>query len=248
MKAFPYDLVGPIGSAATLGLIVLQSDLTIEHDFRRLFADPGFALYVSRVPSGDEVTPETLTAMREQLPRAASLLPPSARFDVIGYGCTSASTLIGPDAVRRLVRQGAQTKAVANPLSAALAALGRVQARRVALVTPYIESVVAPMRAAFEAGGIAVPATLSFGEEKEENVARISPDSIKAAALHVGGGPDVDAVFLSCTNLRTLDIIDDLEMRLGKPVLSSNQVLAWQMAEMAGGIALNNPPGKLFRR
>lgn len=247
MNAFPYDLVDPIGTKATFGLIALQTDETIEHDFRRLFADPGFAFYVTRVPSGDAVNPDTLSAMAKDLPRAASLLPPSARFDAVGYGCTSGSTLIGPDTVSDLVKRGAVTKGVANPLSGALGALNKVDAQRVALVTPYIDSVVAPLRAAFEAHGFTVPATLSFGEEMEEKVARIDPASIRAAALAVGHDPDVDAVFLSCTNLRTLDIIDDLEATLGKPVLSSNQVLAWQMAELAGGAALANPPGRLFR-
>lgn len=248
MDAFPYDLVDPIGTKATFGLIALQTDETIEHDFRRLFSDPGFAFYVTRVPSGDAVNPETLTAMAEDLPRAASLLPPSARFDVVGYGCTSGSTLIGPDSVTDLVKRGAVTDTVANPLSGALGALERLRAQRVAMVTPYIESVVAPLRAAFEAHGFRVPQTLSFGEEMEEKVARIDPASIRAAALAVGDDPGVDAVFLSCTNLRTLDIIEDLEVMLGKPVLSSNQVLAWQMAALAGDVALNNPPGMLFRR
>ena len=60
-------------------------------------------------------------------------------------------------------------------------------------------------------------------------MARIAPASIHSAALAVGQSEEVDAVFLSCTNLRTLDIIDDLEAVLQKPVLSSNQALAWDM-------------------
>jgi maleate isomerase len=247
MDAFPYDLTGPIGTRATLGLIVLQTDETIEHDFHRLFADPQIALYVSRVPSGDEVTPDTLESMRKTLPRAAGLLPPAARFDVVGYACTSGSTMIGADAVEALVKQGANTRAVANPLSAALGALDRLGARSVAIVSPYIPAVAQPIRAAFERHGLRVPGTVSFGEEVEARVARIDPASIRAAALSVGRSDEAEAVFLSCTNLRTLDIIDDLEAELGKPVLSSNQALAWQMAERAGGLALANPPGRLFR-
>jgi maleate isomerase len=88
---------------------------------------------------------------------------------------------------------------------------------------------------------------LSFGEELEARVARIDPKSIQAAALEIGRDPEVDAVFLSCTNLRTMDIIDALEDELGKPVVSSNQALAWHMAQLAGLTAGPNAPGKLFR-
>lgn len=71
---FPYQLTGPIG-AKTLGLIVLQTDETLEQDFRRIFAMPDVALHITRVPSGDTVTPDTLTEMRNHLPSAAALLP-----------------------------------------------------------------------------------------------------------------------------------------------------------------------------
>jgi len=95
-----YTLTGPIGTEATLGLVVLQVDETIEQDFRRLFPSPGVALYTSRIPSGADVTPETLTAMEAELPRAAGLLPAAASFGAVGYACTSAATLIGSDRAR----------------------------------------------------------------------------------------------------------------------------------------------------
>ena len=95
MTHAPYTLTGPIGTKATLGLIVLQVDETIEQDFRRLFRDPAIALYVSRIPSGADLTPETIATMKTTLPDAAALLPPAASFDVVGYACTSGTTLIG---------------------------------------------------------------------------------------------------------------------------------------------------------
>lgn len=247
MTAFPYTLAGPIGAKATLGLIVLQVDETIEQDFRRLFRDDGVALYVSRIPSGDDLTPDTIATMEATLPAAAALLPPAARFDVVGYACTSGTTLIGADRVADLVRSAATTKAVADPLTAAISALRALSATSVGIVSPYIDSVAQPIRSAFERAGFRVPATASFGETVEARVARIDPASIHAAAVSVGRQPEVDAVFLSCTNLRTLDIIDDLEQTLGKPVVSSNQALAWQMAGSADIQMPNTAPGRLFR-
>jgi maleate isomerase len=247
MEKHPYTLTGPIGSTATLGLIVLQVDETIEQDFRRLFSDPEVALYVSRIPSGANLTPDTIAQMAIDLPQAASLFPPAAQFDAIGYACTSGTTLIGADRVTQLVSNSARTRNVTNPLTASIAAFAALDVRSVAIVSPYIATVATPIRNAFLAAGLNVPATISFGEDVEANVARIDPRSIHEAALKVGQTPGVEAVFLSCTNLRTLDIIDDLEARLGLPVVSSNQALAWHMANVPSAPLAANGPGTLLR-
>jgi len=230
----PYDSVEPIGSRAVLGLIVLQSDETIEQDYQRCFPQGDVAIYVSRVPSGTEVTTDTLPMMEAELPRAASLLPPSLRFDAVGYGCTSGATVIGPDRVAALVEGAANVAAVSDPLSAVRAGLAALGVSRIGLVSPYIAEVTAPLCAALQASGSEVVASVSFDERVEERVARIDPASIRAAALAVGRDPGVEAVFLSCTNLRTLDVISEIEDLLGKPVISSNQALAWHMARLAG--------------
>jgi maleate isomerase len=243
MTGYPYRLTGPIGTR-TLGLIVLQADETIEHDFRRLFPSE-VALYVSRVPSGAELDADTIAAMEAHLPAAAALLPPAA-FDAVAYACTSGTTLIGAARVADLVGGACRTNAVTDPLTAAQAAMRALGATRVALVSPYIAEVAGPIRRAFEADGFAVPETLSFGEKIEARVARIDPASIRDAALQAGAVEGVEAVFLSCTNLRTLDIISGLEAELGLPVISSNQALAWDMARRAGAAVSPSAPGRLF--
>lgn len=248
MTYAPYTLTGPIGSKATFGLIVLQVDETIEQDFRRLFPDPDIAIYVSRIPSGAELTPETIAQMAQDLPAAATLLPQAPDYDVVAYCCTSGTTLIGIDQVCTLVQGAVKTRYVAQPLSATFNAFIALRASSIGLVSPYIDTVSGPMRETFEAAGYRVPAMMSFGEEVEANVARIDPASIYEAALVVGTRPDVDAVFLSCTNLRTLDVIEELENRLGKPVVSSNQALAWHMARLANAPLSDDAPGLLFSK
>ena len=99
------------------------------------------------------------------LPDAAALLPPAASFDVVGYACTSGTTLIGADHVTQLVSGACQTRAVANPLSAALGALSHLRVGSVAIVSPYTPRVAQPIQQAFEQAGLRVPQTLSFGEE-----------------------------------------------------------------------------------
>ncbi|MBR2574945.1 MAG: Asp/Glu racemase [Loktanella sp.] len=230
MTAFPYDLQDD--SLPRLGLIVLQVDETIEQDFRHLFAPGSAKLHISRIPSGAELTPDSIARMETALPAAAGLLPRG--LDVVGYACTSGTTLIGAGRVRDLVMGAAQTRAATDPLTAALAQCRVLGLTKIGIVSPYIASVATPIRAAFESAGITVPATLSFGEQVEARVARIAPASIANAARALAQQAELDGIFLSCTNLQTRDILAPLSLELGLPVLSSNQCLAWHMASLCG--------------
>ena len=242
MVHFPYEIAED--TRPRLGLITLQVDETIEEDLRRMIPRDLARLHVTRVPSGAELTPDTIAAMADDLPQAAALLPPAARFSVVAYGCTSGTTLIGEARVQALVAASVTTEAVTNPLTAALTAIRALGLSRVGIVSPYIPSVAAPIRAAFETAGIAVPDMIGFGEEIEARVARIAPASVMAAAEALAARSDLDGLFLSCTNLRTLEVIPTLEAQLDLPVLSSNQVLAWHMAQSAG-LGAAAIPGRL---
>lgn len=225
----PYTLDPDDPDAPPMGLIVLQTDETIEPEFKRYFANDSCPLFVSRIPSGQQVTPHSLKAMEQNLARAAGLLPGSRQYAVVGYGCTSASSVIGSDTVARIIRQGCDTIAVTNPLAATVACAADLGISRLALLSPYIEEVNEPLRTAFADQGLSTDIFGYFGESEEASVVRISTESILDAACELGGDPSVEGVFLSCTNLRTLDAIPQISNRLGKPVLSSNQALAWHM-------------------
>lgn len=227
MTDLSYKLEEP--AAPPMGLIVLQVDETIEPEFKRAFADHPSTLYVSRIPSGAEVTTESLSAMAADLKVAAGLLPKARRMGVVGYACTSASSVIGSDKVEALVHAGCDTAAVTNPLRAAVACAADLSISRLALLSPYIEEVNTPLRAAFAREGVEMPVFGSFGVAEEARVARISPESVVDAAARLGADPSVDGVFISCTNLRTFQALKHISKRIGKPVLSSNQSLAWHM-------------------
>ncbi|MCA0906405.1 aspartate/glutamate racemase family protein [Ruegeria marisrubri] len=232
MTYVPYTLDEDDPQAPPLGLIVLQVDETIEAEFSTYFSDRKNPLYVTRIPSGIEVTPESLAEMEEALPAAAGLLPSARPFRVVGYGCTSASSVIGSERVEELVKQSCNTKEVTNPLRAATACAADLGVSRFALLSPYVEEVNAPLRAAFSENGITMDVFGTFGQAEEAKVARISVQSVIEAATKLGSDPSVEAVFLSCTNLRTMEAIPEIRKRIGKPVLSSNQSLAWHMCRL----------------
>ncbi len=242
--ALAFETDEGIGTRATFGLVVLKTDETIEHEFRRFIPDDGVVMYHSRVESAPEVTPETLAKMREDLPRAVSMLPETAPFDVIGYGCTSGATVIGPSGVADGVHRHVPGVRVTEPLSAARAAFKAMGVRKLALLSPYMESVSAALRRAFEESGIDISVFASFDEERESVVARMTPNSLLTAIERSVGGKDVDAVFMSCTNLRMAPVIAEAERRTGVAVLASNQVLAWHMLRLAG---LDHAPPKAGR-
>ncbi len=239
-----FELDGGAAAKAALGLIVLQSDLTLEAEFRTLFDVEGIALYHSRIPSAAEVTPETLAQMERDLPRTTSLLP--SPLDVVGYGCTSGATIIGTQKVAEIVQQSHPDAKVTNPISAVIAALHKLNARNIGLITPYIAPVSNAMRQYLEKSGINICEFASFEQVEEEIVARISPLSLFDAICQVGEHKNVDAVFASCTNLQSFSIIADAEAIIGKPVITSNQALAWHMIKLAGLSDEIFGPGKLF--
>lgn len=230
-----------------IGLIALQADETIERDFRRLLPDDA-ELLVSRVPSGDEVSAESLAQMEGHLTGAASLLPRAALLSVVGYGCTSGAAQIGAERIAALVRQGADVGPVTEPLSALIAACRALNIATLAVLSPYVESVSAKLFAALNEQGIEVRVFGSFAEAEEAKVVRIAPQSIAEAAQSLVQGTSVDALFLSCTNLRTLDIIAPLEATTGLPVLASNQVLAWHLLQLAKIVPSSDAPGMLWQK
>ncbi|WP_291729790.1 aspartate/glutamate racemase family protein [Leisingera sp. F5] len=244
----PYDTDAGIGTRATLGVIVLETDETLEPEFSRMMAHEGVALYHSRIPMAPEIRPETLAQMQADLPASARLFPSSLDFDVVGYGCTSASTVIGSAKVAEAVQTVLPKAKVTDPLAAIIAAGKALGASRLGFVTPYLPEVSAQMRQKLEQAGFAIAGFGSFEEMDDRVVARITEAAISEAAQQVARAGDCDAIVISCTNLRCLQIIPEIEAQAGVPVISSNQALAWHMLHLAGVTDSQPQFGRLFTR
>lgn len=246
IETLDFDTDAGLGTQARIGLIVLQTDQTIEHEFAEMLRAPGVALYHARIPNAMEVSPETLRQMQLDLPATAALLPASFGFDAVGYACTSGATMIGEARVDEMIRAVHPQARTSNPITACKAALGALGLRRVALVTPYPPEVTLEMQANLRAAGFETTAVASFNQSDDFTVARITADSILKAATAIGARDEVEGVFVSCTSLRALDVIEEAEARIGKPVIASNQVLAWHLARLAGLSDSRQGFGRLF--
>jgi len=215
-----------------LGLITLASDETTERDFRNMLPE-GAAYYTSRVLNDPSVTIETLREIGPRLAHAAETILPGSRLDSIAYSCTSGTVALGYDEVAAQVNRGRPGVPVVTPITSAIKALELMGARKITLFTPYLDSVNQAMRGFLEDHGIAVLNIGGFGLESDIDMARLPPEAIHAAAV-ASCHPDADALFISCTAIRAVEILEAAESDLGKPVLSAIQTLFWESLRLSG--------------
>ena len=217
-----------------VGLIALSSDMVTERDFSLMLPPGGEVMYyTSRVPLTLPVTVENLRLMGPKLSEAASLILPTGKLNVIAYSCTSASVSIGPAEVAAQIWKGRPGVEVVTPITAATAAFERCNVKRISLLTPYTEEVTKAMVTFIEDQGFEVLNFAHFNLIDDQEMARVTPEAIHDAVVEIAH-PAADAVFVSCTGVRTVEAIKRLEDTLGKPVFCSNQCMFWQALRLSG--------------
>lgn len=246
LGAFPFATDGGLGSRANIALLVLATDQTIEREFQALTHQPGLAVYHSRLFNSPEVTVETLLAMQPLLSGATELLPPSVDFDVVAYGCTSGAMVIGEETVADEIRSVRPGVAVTDPVTAMRAAFRHLEVRRIGVLTPYMPEVNRGLVRRLTERGLEIAVMGSFHERDDGRVARIDEKSILSALTEIGRRPECEAVFVSCTSLRVVEILAKAEAAIGKPVTSSNHALAWHALTLAGLPTSRPGFGRLF--
>ncbi len=236
-------LVRP-GPAGRIGLIALATDNTSESDLRAMLPADA-ALFVTRIGFANPVTAESLAAMREDIPVAAGLLVPGTPLDAVIFGCTSGTAMIGEAEVARLIRAGRGDVAAVTPLGAVRRALAAVGAKRVCLLTPYTTEVTRPICDWLVDEGFDIARAACLELDDDVAMASLDPLDIVEAGLAVDD-PAAEALFVSCTALPAARFVASLEKRLGKPVIASNQALAWQAMRIAGATGDLPGPGYLM--
>lgn len=224
-----------------LGMIVPSWNTVMEYEAQRM-AGHGISVHTQRIAHTAD-TEENLMWMGTQVPAAAQLLA-HAKVSVICYGCTAGGFIKGPQYDRDMGTQIESATGVAGTTSAAAItdALGALGVTRISVATAYEPWLNAKAREYLEAAGFTVLAIEGFGTQAH---AAVTPDRVAALAKKVDR-PQADAVFIGCSNLRTLEIIDSLERELGKPVVTSNQASMWRMLRLAGARHAVDGGGRLF--
>lgn len=223
-----------IGSSARIGLVVLATDFTIEHEFRQIFTQPDIALFTARIQNETAITPKTLSDMGKRIPQTVDLILPGEKLDVVAYGCTSASMVMGEEKVFECIHKSQPDAKCTTPATAAFAAFNAFGAKRIAVLTPYRDDVNKIVKAYIEKAGFEVSVFGSFNEEHDPTVARIDAKSIAKAVDTLKKASEVDMVFVSCTNVRLMDAVCEIEQKTNLPITSSNHAMAWHTMRLAG--------------
>jgi maleate isomerase len=196
------------GQILRIGLLVPSSNTTMEPDFYRM-APEGVSIHSARMML-DEVTPESLIRMADYAEKAAGLLS-TADVSVIVYGCTTGSLVGGIEWEKDLVHR-IQLKTGILSISTSGA-------------TPYSDTLNNLEVNFLEAQGFKVTDIEGLGLLNNLLIGRTSAEVVFNLVDKVA--KQVDIVFISCTNLPVIHIIERIEKELGKTIVTSNQASFW---------------------
>ena len=217
---------------AKLGFVLLASEQTIESEMMR-YVPEGVGVHFSRANNPDEITATTLAAMRDSLAPAAAVLAPNADLDVICYACTSGSVVMGEDVVIGELLRGSNARQATTLVSGVFAAFEALGVRRVAVATPYLDEVNRIEADYFANKGFDVVRLEGLNLTLDSEMVRVTPNYLRDFAISVDS-PDAEAVFVSCGALRSVEVIDEIEAVVGKPVVTSNQGMLWHCRRLSG--------------
>ena len=215
-----------------IGLLSLSTDPMVERDFRTYFPLDKFNIYVNRVEFNPPVTNENLMAMGSRITKAASLVAPDEPLDVIAYCCTSCATNLGNNVVCENINLGRPGVPAINPALAGQKALKSIGAKKIGLVTPYIEEVSDSVAGYFEGFDIEVLNNVCMRCTSDYEISRVSDQTMVDAAVEASKG--ADAIFMSCAAFPATRVIKQVEELTGLPVVTSNQAMIWMSYRIMG--------------
>ena len=228
-----------------IGLIALASDFTIEKDFINVIKDKKIDFFVNRIECYNPLTKENLIRMSEKVTEVTKDILPDQKIDCVVYGCTSGTIAAGYSSIEQKVKLAKPEAKVTTPSTAAIKALKKLNIKKLSIFTPYSKKLNDEVVDYFKKENFEVISNSYFDIESDIDIGKVDQSYLYEALLKIDL-KDSDALFVSCTALPVLSIIDKLEKKLNKPVLSSNQALIWDTLENIGKNNSIQGFGKLF--
>jgi maleate isomerase len=219
------------GGRLRIGMLVPSGNVIIEPQVNAMLPE-GVALYATRLPLRGSSEAE-LVAMAQNVEEAACLLG-HAGVGLIAFNCTAVSTYSKAMEAQIQQRIASATGLPALMTSAAIvAALKAFRARKVVLLTPYIGEVNAREAAFLRDAGLEVLAETGLGLNTNTEMAKLAPE-VWIDLARKNKDSRADAYLVSCTAVRSAEVIEELERELGRPVVTSNQAISWHCLRTAG--------------
>lgn len=213
-----------------VGLLLPSSNTTMEPDFYKM-APMGVTVHTARMLLR-AVTVKGLTEMAGEAEGAPRLLK-TAGVDMLAYGCTSGSLIGGvgwEESLRRRLMEAAGVPVVTTA-GAVVEGLRKLGAVRVSVFTPYVDEVNEAERGFLEAHGFQVDAIRGLGLTDNQAIGKVPGPRLEA---FIAPAPGSDAVFVSCTNLPVVHLIEGLEERHRMSIVTSNQATMWAALRLLG--------------
>ena len=213
-----------------VGLIVLATDVMIEKDFLKVFSGVSADLFVNRITNFNPVTADNLKKMTNNITSVTENILPGEKIDCVVYGCTSGTIVSGYDSIKKKINIAKPDALVTAPSTAALNALKKKNIKKISIVTPYIKSVNDDVVNFFKNNDFKISSNTYFNIKSDVDIGKVDQDQLFEILSKIDH-KDAEALFVSCTSLPVLNIIEKLEKKLSMTVLSSNQALIWETLE-----------------
>lgn len=225
-----------------LGIIVPSWNTMMEYETQRMACE-GTSIHSMRIAHTAD-TEENVIWMGTQVPAASKLLA-HAKVDVICYGCTGGGFIKGPGYDQQLVEEIKAATGIAGTTTivGVSDALRAFDAKRICVASPYEPWLNEKLRAFLTQTGFDVLDIRGLGTQAHASVKAQDVEALVTAVDR----KDAQAIFVSCTNFGTLDVIETLEKKLGKPVVTSNSCSMWKMMRLVGDKRAVAGGGRLFR-
>jgi maleate isomerase len=228
-----------------IGLITLGSDFRIEKDFNNIVYGRDIDLYVNRIHCYNPLTNETLAKMAEDITEVTKDILPDQKIDCIAYGCTSGTVATGYDLIKKKINLAKPEAKVTTPITSTIKALKKLNINKISVFTPYTKEINDSVINFFKKENIIINSLTYFDIASDLDIGKVDKDYLFKVLSQIDL-KDSDALFISCTALPALSIIDQLEKKLNKVVLSSNQTLIWDSLNAINYKEKIDGFGKLF--
>lgn len=229
------QLDNQISHNGKVGLILLSTDQVTIYEFEAIFRDTGILYFPARVMlESVELSPKVLMQVKNQLSSATNSIIPGMKLDAVAFSCTCASMTIGNEEVSKIIKSSDENRdigGITNPYSAIKDICKFLDIDELGVITPYsievTQGIVDGMLPEIKSLDVA-----TFNNPNDNLVPIITPESVKNAVINMAKNEKIKTIFVSCTNINICRYITELEEITGKTILTSNQILAWDILRL----------------
>ena len=228
-----------------VGLIALASDFMIEKDFSNVISGKKIDFFVNRIKCYNPLTSKNLIKMSKEVTSVTKDILPDQKIDCVVYGCTSGTIAAGYRSIEKKIKKVKPNTKVTTPSTAAIKALRKMKIKKISVFTPYPKKLNNEVIDFLKKEKFIITSNSYFDIKSDIDIGKVDPEYLFKVLSRMDH-KNADALFVSCTALPVLSILNRLEKKIKKIVISSNQALIWDTLSSIGKNNSIKDFGKLF--